>query len=257
MRTQRDAIVTRSGGTKSARTTNVVDGGGSSIVLSRRAAASAVRRWNSWRTMTLRAPSTGASGGDVDDLAGLLGGDRRAGALDLVDVGVLAARGPGGRRARLGSSTPGEQHGGERPGRLVLRRARRADEQVGVHRRRDGRAQRGDGGRLADDVVPHAASRRRRPATASDAGGDRVGVAGGVDDAPALRVGGGHRPEAGDDALVELGAGPLEAVEVAAVRCGAASTSGGASSSTTCVGQSPSIAQSLIRRSSSRSSPRP
>ena len=42
MRTQREAIVTSSGGTKSASTRNVVDAGGSSIDLSSGAAASAV-----------------------------------------------------------------------------------------------------------------------------------------------------------------------------------------------------------------------
>ena len=61
MRTHRDAMVTRSGGTKSASTTKCVEGGGSSSVLSRRPAPAALSRWNSWSTRTLRAPSTGAS----------------------------------------------------------------------------------------------------------------------------------------------------------------------------------------------------
>jgi hypothetical protein len=89
----------------------------------------------------------------ADDLGGLLGGDRRSDADDLAHVGVLAGEGqPGVARPRL--LGPGEQHGGERTGRLVLGRPRRADEQVGVHRRGGGAAQRVDGTILADDVGP-------------------------------------------------------------------------------------------------------
>ena len=58
-RTHRDTIVTRSTGTKSARTTKWVDAGGSSIVFSSRPAPTALSRWNSWRMSTLRSPSTG------------------------------------------------------------------------------------------------------------------------------------------------------------------------------------------------------
>ena len=58
-RTHRDAIVTRSTGTKSARTMKWVDAGGSSIVFNRRPAPTALSRWNSWRISTLRSPSTG------------------------------------------------------------------------------------------------------------------------------------------------------------------------------------------------------
>ena len=46
---------------ESASTMKSVVGGGSSIVFSSRAAPSALSRWNSWRMITLRAPSTGAS----------------------------------------------------------------------------------------------------------------------------------------------------------------------------------------------------
>ena len=84
-----------------------------------------------------------------------------------------------------------------------------------------------------------------------------VDVAGGVDDRPALRVGGGHRPEAGDDPVVELVAGRLEAVEVAAVEARRPARRSARRGGSPGVGHSPSIAQSLIRRSSSRSRPRP
>ena len=60
-RTQREAMVTRSTGTSSARITNTVDGGGSSTVFSRRAAPSGRSRWNSSRMSTFRCPSTGES----------------------------------------------------------------------------------------------------------------------------------------------------------------------------------------------------
>ena len=51
-------MVTSSGGTYSARTTNTADGGGSSMVLSSAGPASRTR-WKSARTSTLRSPSTG------------------------------------------------------------------------------------------------------------------------------------------------------------------------------------------------------
>ncbi|MDQ3351550.1 MAG: hypothetical protein M3501_06270 [Actinomycetota bacterium] len=63
MRTQREAIVTSSGGTKSAQIRKIVDAGGSSIDFSRIAAASGRTRWNSFKMSTLRSPSTGA----IDD----------------------------------------------------------------------------------------------------------------------------------------------------------------------------------------------
>ena len=97
----------------------------------------------------------GHEGGDVDDLAGLLGGDRRAGAQDLVDVGMLAAqRQP--RRAQARIVDLREQQRSEGTCRFVLRRARWADEQVRVHGRHDSRTKPADGGWLADDVVPDA-----------------------------------------------------------------------------------------------------
>ena len=60
MRTQREAMVIRSCGTKSASTMNIVEAGGSSSVFNRRAAPSALSRWNSSSTITWRSPSTGA-----------------------------------------------------------------------------------------------------------------------------------------------------------------------------------------------------
>ena len=59
-RTQRLAMVTRSGGRWSASTTKTVVAGGSSIVL-RRAGAASSTRWKSASTRILRAPSTGLS----------------------------------------------------------------------------------------------------------------------------------------------------------------------------------------------------
>ena len=60
MRTQRDAMVTSSGGMCSARMTNTVLSGGSSIVFRSLGAASRTR-WKSTGTRTLRRPSTGLS----------------------------------------------------------------------------------------------------------------------------------------------------------------------------------------------------
>jgi hypothetical protein len=54
----REAMVTSSGGTSSARMTKKVDGGGSSMAFNRIGAAS-VTRWNSVRRSTLRRPSEG------------------------------------------------------------------------------------------------------------------------------------------------------------------------------------------------------
>ncbi len=58
MRTQREAMVTSSGGTSSASTTNTVPGAGSSMAFNRMGALRTTR-WNSSRTRTLRAPSMG------------------------------------------------------------------------------------------------------------------------------------------------------------------------------------------------------
>ena len=161
--------------------------------------------------------------GEVDDLDGLVLGDGRADPLDLVHVGVLAGQRQAGVAA-TGVVVAGEEGGGEGPGRLVLGRPGRPDQQVGVHRLGGGAAEVLDGGRLTDDAVPHAgqAGQRRHGADpladgGADAGGHGVDVAGGVDHGPALRVGGGHRPEPGQHPVVEVVAGRLEPVEVTTV----------------------------------------
>ena len=92
--------------------------------------------------------------GQPDDLAGLLGGDRRAGASDLPHVG-MSARQDEASVALFGIFTAGDHPCGERPRRLQLGRAGGADEQVRV----DGSAV-GGGAQLRDRRCP---GRRRRP----------------------------------------------------------------------------------------------
>ena len=150
-----DAMVTSSGGTKSASTRNVVDGGGSSIDFSSRAAASAVSRWKSCSTITLRAPSTGAR--EVSWTISRAWSAEIAGPARSTSW-TSGCSAPSARRAArtLGVVDAGEEQGGEGPGGLVLGRAGRAEQQVGVHRRRRRRRQVGDRRRLPDDVVPDA-----------------------------------------------------------------------------------------------------
>ena len=226
MRTQRDAIVTRSTGTKSASTTKCVDAGGSSIVFSRRPAPTALSRWNSWRISTLRSPSTGAraawrtiSAACSAEIAGPTRTTSRTSGCSPASASRASAI--------AASSLPVSSSGGERPGRLVLRRAGRADEQVGVHRRggRRGAAprRRGPGRRRRPDrsrVVRHATSdraeplrgrrrarrRRRRPWSPSE-------------ETTIQRCGSARRSAAVsvEDPLVERLAGAFEAVELATV----------------------------------------
>ena len=93
--------------------------------------------------------------GESHDLARLLDRDGRSGPHDLPDVGVLA----GERQPRVAVAwlVTGEQLSGERPRRLVLRRARRSDQQVRVDRATRRSAQLVDRLVLADDRVPQPA----------------------------------------------------------------------------------------------------
>ena len=95
-----------------------------------------------------------------------------------------------------------------------------------MHRTLGGPPQGRHGVVLADDAVPHRAHGASigEPLAhrGEDVGGHGVGAALGGDGDPVLGVGGGHRPEALEHALVEGRAGELEAVELAAVEalCG-------------------------------------
>ena len=116
----------------------------------------------------------GRQRGLAHDLGSLLGGDRRADAHDLTDVGMLAGQcQPSVTRVR--HLAAGQQQRGERAGRLVLGRARGSDEQVGVHRGDRGATQRVDGTVLTDDVGPHrTVVSHGRPARRDVAGPHRV-----------------------------------------------------------------------------------
>ena len=117
MRTERDAMVTSSGGTSSARITKKVDAGGSSTYLSRMAPNWSMR-WKSSSTSTLRLPSAGESAACLTICLRRRRVDAalRRGRLHDVEVGV----GLGQREAHvaLGVLALGarrEQEGRERP----------------------------------------------------------------------------------------------------------------------------------------------
>ena len=140
--------------------------GGSSMVL-RSAGPACWTLWNSSSTSTLRPPSTGL----------------RLAAVTMSSASPMVREAPSGSKTcRSGwassrhsstarsTSAPradgvgGEQRGGEGPGRGPLAAARRADQQVGVHRPGRGRLQGSHGPALADHVVPHVGPLDEGPA---------------------------------------------------------------------------------------------
>ena len=133
MRTQRDAMVTSSGGTWSARMTKIVLAGGSSTTLSRGATASWAR-WNSVSSSTLRPASFGVRMASRRISRARLDGQEGALPLDHHQVGVDLGQGPGAHVAPVGPASGAQQGGGQRPGRRPLAGARRPDQQVGVDR---------------------------------------------------------------------------------------------------------------------------
>ena len=176
-RTHREAMVTRSRGTSSARITNTVDAGGSSMVLSstgRSLRAQQVELVRGSAPCASLRPARAPTGGRSPPAWSLeMAGPTRC---DLPHVRVLAGSGQAGVSA--GSVTGRiEEQRREGPCGLQLRAAGRTDEQIGVHGIGGCRRQQGHGGRLADDLTPdvlaHAAddgTTHPRPATPAAVG---------------------------------------------------------------------------------------
>ena len=151
----------------------------------------------------------------ADDVGDLVRRDARARALDLAHVGVLS----GQRQAGIAICrvvAPGHQQGGERTAGLRLRRARRADEQIGMHGVCRGERQLADGLRLPDDVSPHGFGHNcnRSATAAADAATDPFHAGPAIDDRPPLRVGGRHLTKAVSHSGVERFVLTLEAIEL-------------------------------------------
>src|SRR5205823_10475634 len=97
-----------------------------------------------------------AAHGETDDLARLVNGDVGPGPLDDDDVGVDVAQHAHADGARAVAPVGAEQSGGEGARRLALARARRADEEVGVHGRAGRRLQPAGGLVLTDEGTQNA-----------------------------------------------------------------------------------------------------
>ena len=281
--TQREAIVTRSGGTSSASTRKNVPSGGSSIVFSSLAAGRRSDEMELVEQRTFRLPSIGLRLARRTISSAWGTRDRCALALHDDQVGVLLAERPV-RVARAPSAGPvpsAQETCGERPGQRALPEPCGPTNRYACTGAASGGPQEGNRLVLPDDAgervgrrtagvpIEQATSPCRRvasdscrslPSRWSITAGDRVGrprrSGPSRRSRPPLRLGLGQRQIAGPNPVVEVGPGRLDAIGVAgSIRV--AATSGATSSRMTRSGSSPPVANADSRHTSSRSRPRP